>query len=250
MTHPFDLTNKTMVVTGAAGGIGAAIATDCAGAGANVVVADLDFEGAKSVAQSIGGAAYPVGVDVTDEVSVEDMFAAARDHFGGVDVFVASAGISDTGTIFETSVEDWHRVLAVNLTGNFLCARVASRHMRDQGRGGRLIFIGSPTGHRGALRGHVAYASSKGGTFSLAKTLARTLAEYRITANVITPGQTDTELLWRTNPREAIDEIVKSVPLGLGRTSDVSGGVMYLASDAASHVTGISLDIDGGGVMR
>lgn len=247
MTNLFDLTGKVAIVTGAAGGIGAAIAANLAGAGAKVLVADIDGSSADRVANEIGAAAMPARIDVTDPESVEAAFKRAHDAFGGIDILVCSAGISDTGTIFETPVEDWHKIIGVNLTGNFLCAKVAARYMRSAGRGGRLIFIGSPTGHRGALRGHVAYASSKGGTFAMAKTIARTLAEDGITSNVITPGQTDTELLWRTNPRDAIAEIMKTVPLGLAQPSDVAAGALYLASDAAGHVTGISLDIDGGG---
>jgi len=250
MANPFDLSGKVAVITGAAGGIGAAISRALAEAGASVIVADVNQSGAEQLAGEIGSAGRAIAVDVTDEASVEAMFTSAKEAFGGVDIFVASAGISDTGTVVETSLDEWNRVLAVNLTGNFLCTRAAARMMRKQGRGGRLIVIGSPTGHRGALRGHVAYASSKGGSFSMVKTLARTLAVDRITVNVVSPGQTDTELLWTTNPREAIAEIVKSVPLGLASTTDVAGGVLYLASDAACHVTGTSLDIDGGGVMR
>ena len=250
LANPFDLSGKTAVITGAAGGIGAAISKTLAEAGAHVLVADVNKAGAEHLALEIGEAGQAVAVDVTDEASVDAMFTSAKAAFGGVDIFVASAGISDTGTIFETTLDEWNRVLAVNLTGNFLCTRAAARIMRKQGRGGRLIVIGSPTGHRGALRGHVAYASSKGGSFSLVKTLARTLSGDRITVNVVTPGQTDTALLWKTNPREAIAEIVKAVPLGLASVTDVAGGVLYLASDAACHITGTSLDIDGGGVMR
>lgn len=245
------LDGKLALVTGGGGGIGGAIAEAFAQAGAVVMVADIDRDAAEAIASRIrdgGGRAHAVAVDVTDEASVADLFARAAGH-GPLDILLTSAGLSDKEDIFHTDLAEWRRILDVNLTGTFLCAKQAAVVMRDQGRG-RMIFIGSPTGFRGALRGHVAYAASKGGQFSMAKTLARTLAPYRVTVNVLTPGQTDTPLLWRTNPKEAMDKIVAAVPLGLAQPSDVAAGAVFLASDEAGHITGISLDIDGGGVMR
>lgn len=248
-----DLGGKVAVITGGGGGIGAAIAEEYARAGARVVVADVNADAAARVVERItdaNGHADGQQVDVTDPASVDRLFDQCIDSYGGVDIFVASAGRSDKYDIFQLELEEWQNILDINLTGIFLCAKRAVQSMRDNGRGGRVILIGSPTGFRGALRGHVAYAASKGGLFAFAKSLARTVAADKVTVNVITPGQTDTELLWETNPREAIDKIMETVPLGLAKPSDVAAGALYLASSGADHVTGISLDIDGGGVMR
>ncbi|AKH99701.1 dehydrogenase of unknown specificity, short-chain alcohol dehydrogenase like [Hoeflea sp. IMCC20628] len=253
MSVEISLDGKCAVITGGGGGIGAAIAEEFARAGARVVVADIDADAAVRVAERIAiarGAAEGRQVDVTDPESVDRLFDHCIEQYGGVDIFVASAGLSDKGDIFELELDEWRTIMDVNLTGSFLCAKRATKSMRDNGRGGRILLIGSPTGFRGALRGHVAYAASKGGLFAFAKSLARTVAVDKITVNVITPGQTDTELLWKTNPREAIEKIMETVPLGLAKPSDVAAGALYLASDGAKHVTGISLDIDGGGVMR
>ena len=253
MTIEIDLSGKVAVITGSGGGIGAAIAETYTKAGAQVVVADLDTDAAARTVKRLngnGGKAESYHVDVIDSSSVDRLFDHCIEAHGGVDIFVASAGLSDKFDIFQLELEEWRRVLDINLTGSFLCSKRAVMSMRERGRGGRIILIGSPTAFRGALRGHVAYAASKGGSVAFAKTLARTVAKDKVTVNVITPGQTDTELLWETNPREAIDKIMETVPLGLAQPSDIALGALYLASDGASHVTGISLDIDGGGVMR
>ena len=253
MTIEIDVSGKVAVITGSGGGIGAAIAETYTKAGAQVVVADLDTDAAARTVKRLngnGGKAESYHVDVTDSSSVDRLFDHCIEAHGGVDIFVASAGLSDKFDIFQLELEEWRRVLDINLTGSFLCSKRAVMSMRERGRGGRIILIGSPTAFRGALRGHVAYAASKGGSVAFAKTLARTVAKDKVTVNVITPGQTDTELLWETNPREAIDKIMETVPLGLAQPSDIALGALYLASDGASHVTGISLDIDGGGVMR
>jgi NAD(P)-dependent dehydrogenase (short-subunit alcohol dehydrogenase family) len=245
----FRVDGKIALVTGGAGGIGGAIVRELAAAGAKVVIADTNLAAAERLAAEIGDGAVAIAVDLLDEASIAHLFSEIRLRFEGIDIFVASAGRSDTGDIFSLTPAEWHEIIGVNLTATFLCAKHAAGMMRERGAG-RMIFIGSPTGHRGALRGHAAYSASKGGLFSLAKTLARTLAPHKVTVNLVSPGQTDTELLWKTNPREAIEKILVDVPLGLAKPSDVAAGVLFLASPAGGHITGTSLDIDGGGVMR
>ena len=184
-----DLGGKVAVITG--GGNGANCGRICPGRGA-VVVADVNADAAARVVERItdaNGHADGQQVDVTDPASVDRLFDQCIDSYGGVDIFVASAGRSDKYDIFQLELEEWRNILDINLTGIFLCAKRAVQSMRDNGRGGRIL-IGSPP-LRGALRGHVAYAASKGGLFAFAKSLVGRSPD-KVTVNVITPGQTDT----------------------------------------------------------
>jgi 3-oxoacyl-[acyl-carrier protein] reductase len=249
----FDLTEQVALVTGAGRGIGAAIARSLARAGAHVVVNDLDAtSGLHTVSQIVaeGGSAIYLKADISVQSSVESLFEATSQWQNRLDILVCNAGITNSADIFTITREEWESVLTTNLTGTFLCAKFGMELMKQQGSGGRLIFLGSGVAHQGALLGHLAYAASKGAIHSLAKTLARTGAPLKITVNVIAPGLTDTELLRATHTDADILAIEATVPLGIGSPDDIGAAAVYLSSRAAGHVTGITLDVNGGQIIR
>ena len=252
-TPEFNLAGQVALVTGAGRGIGAAIARSLARAGAHVVVNDLDATSGRHTTDRVvaeGGNAIYLQADVSSQSSVESLFEATVQWQHHLDILVCNAGITNSANIFTISLEEWEAVLRTNLTGAFLCAKYGMQLMQHQGSGGRLIFLGSGVAHQGALLGHVAYAASKGAIHSLAKTLARTGAPMKITVNVIAPGLTDTELLRATHSDSDIRSIEATVPLGIGSPDDIGAAAVYLASQAAQHVTGITLDVNGGQIIR
>lgn len=246
-SHGFRLDDKIALVTGAGRGIGAAIARGFAAAGAQVVVNDRDAPAAQITAHAIGGEVH--AGDVGDEASVDALFDRIRERHGRLDILVNNAGTTRDETIFDTSLESWNEILRVNLTSAFLCSRRAMAMMRDR-RAGRIILLGSVTGHQGALLGHLHYATTKAGLHGFAKTLARTGAPLGITVNAIAPGIVETELLAATHGADGVAALTKLVPLGLAVPDDIAAMAVYLASDAARHVTGAILDINGGMYMR
>jgi 3-oxoacyl-[acyl-carrier protein] reductase len=249
----FDLSGKTALVTGAGSGIGAAIARSLATAGAHVMVNDLNGTSARRTASEIlaqGGDAIAYCSDVSHPSPVRELFRGVRKWRRHLDILVCNAGITNSKDIFTVSLKEWEMVLRANLTGPFLCAKYGMQMMRRQKNGGRIIFIGSGVVHQGALMGYVAYAASKGGIHSLAKTLARTGAPFGITVNSIAPGLTDTELLRKTHSAAEIEAIASTIPLGIGVPEDVGAAAAYLASGSAGHVTGMTLDVNGGQIIR
>ena len=242
----FELQGRVAVVTGAGRGLGAAIAQALAAAGARVAVNDIRGEAAEATAAGIPGALAIPG-DAADPAGVAALFAAAE-ALGPLDILVANAGITLPETVWDTTLAGWDAVLRANLTGPFLCAQEAMRRMR--GRGGRIVFMGSVVGHQGALRGHAAYAASKGGLHALARTLARSGAEHGILVNILAPGIADTAMLRSAHPANHLGAIASTVPLGLGTPEEVAAAAVFLVSDAARHMTGATLDVNGGMLMR
>ena len=240
------LEGQVAVVTGAASGIGLAIARELAAAGATVAVADIAGEAADAAAAAMvddGGRAVGIAADVTSRPAVEALFGKVEAELGPVDVLVINAGISIDRGVRRVSDDDWQRTVAVNQTGVFLCSQAAARSMIPR-RSGRIINIAS----RAWLGwfGQVSYASSKGGVVSATRALAIELAKYGITVNCLAPGLIDTPLL-RAEPPEVMERLLKAQPMGtLGAPADVAHAARFLASPTARAVTGQVLYVCGG----
>lgn len=249
------LAGRVALVTGAAAGIGRAIAGRLARAGAAVVIVDRDEPGAGRVADEVGGAggrALAVAGDVARADDAARAVAAARDAFGRLDVLVNNAGIVRRATVVETSEADWDRVMAVNVKSVFLFSRAAVPVMAAAG-GGVIVNVSSGWGLVGGRRA-AAYCASKGAVVQLTRALALDHAAEGVRVCAVCPGDTDTAMLReeasQLGEREA-DFLADAArrPLGrIGRPDDVAEAVLYLASDAAGFVTGTTLVIDGGGL--
>lgn len=245
----FRLDNQTAIVVGGAGGLGAAIARGLAEAGAAVAVADANAGGAKQVADGLlaaGRRALAVAVDVTDAGSVEVMAGEVESRLGPVDVLVNSAGITHRSPAAEFPEAQWHRVIAVNLTGVFLASQAVGRRMIARRRG-RVINIASIAGELG-LPGTIAYSASKGGVVQLTRALAVEWAPHNVRVNAIAPSWFSTnigDLIHREPDYEA--RAMRRVPMGrMGQPDELVGAALYLASDASAMVTGHILAVDGG----
>ena len=245
----FDLSGKVALVTGSSRGIGRGIALAFARANADVIINYRDGEAeAKNVVAEIvamGRRATAICSDVSEEREVRAMFAQILAEFGRLDILVNNAGTSQPKDIFEMNTADWDRIIKTNLTSGMHCSKAAMEIMREQ-KSGRIIFISSVVGERGALFGHVHYAATKSGKLGMVKTLARTAAPFHVTVNAIAPGVILTELLMQTHGEAGVKALGEDIPLGLGTVDDVGYAAVYLASDEASYVTGITLDINGG----
>jgi NAD(P)-dependent dehydrogenase (short-subunit alcohol dehydrogenase family) len=245
------LTGRVALVAGAGGGIGQAISLAFAEAGAAVACCDIDLRSAEETArlvQDAGGRATAQPCDVAVEAESGATVAAAYETFGRLDILVSGAAPYDpSGTVLETSLADWERVLAVNLTGSFLLSRAALPHM-IAGGGGSIIFIASQLGRVGS-GGRAAYCATKGALIQLAKVMAIDHAQQNIRVNTLSPGAVETQrTLHRYGSFEAARERLGSKHLlgRLGRPQEIAAAAVFLASDAASFVTGSDLLVDGG----
>jgi NAD(P)-dependent dehydrogenase (short-subunit alcohol dehydrogenase family) len=245
------LSGKSALVTGAASGIGRAVATRFAREGALVAFLDRDGDGvAAAVAELDGGTrAYPLEVDVTDEQAVARAFTSVKERAGGVDVAVANAGVQLFGqdaAAGDLDVRVWQRTLEINLTGTFLTVKHAVRSMR--GHGGSIIVTGSPTGIVGGGRGFTAYSTSKAGIHGLTRVAAADYASAGIRVNAVIPGYTETPLVQAiAEDQEARSALLSTVPLGrAGTPQDVEGIMVFLASDESLYATGALFVVDGG----
>jgi sorbitol-6-phosphate 2-dehydrogenase len=265
MTGDKVLQDRVAVVTGGAQGLGEAICHRLAVEGAHVVVADLDMQRAENVTAGIlartDRRALAIGVDVTDEDQVQALIERAVHEFGQLDLLVSNAGILLAEPVDEFPAEKWRAVIEVNLVGYFLCAKHAVRVMKAQGRG-TIIQINSKTGKLGSYK-NSAYAASKFGGIGLTQSLALELAEYGIRVNAICPGNLLDSPLWVDSlysqyakkwgiPEEAVRQRYEDqVPMKRGCTyEDVTNVVVFLASDAASYMTGQAINVTGGQEMR
>lgn len=238
----FDLGGKVALVTGAASGIGAEVARVLAGAGARVAGADL----AESMPEQCASAHR---VNVADPESAAACVAEVIDRHGRLDVLVNSAGIARLAPARETSVEDWHRTLDVNLTGSFLMSQAAGGYMVDHG-GGRIINLASQAASVG-LDQHVAYCASKAGVNGMTRVLALEWGRFGVTVNAVSPTVVLTELgraAW-DNPRGEAHRA--EIPTGrFAEPHEIAASVLYLASDEAAMVNGAELRVDGGFTIR
>jgi NAD(P)-dependent dehydrogenase (short-subunit alcohol dehydrogenase family) len=244
------LTGKTALVTGAALGIGAAVAERFASEGARVVLADRNGDGAAAAAARIGGAARAVTMDISDEASVAAGFDEVVAAGWAPDVVVANAGIQLFGQdapVADLDLEVWRRTIDVNLTGAFLTVKYAVRTMLTLG-GGSIILTGSPTAVNGEGKDFTAYSSSKAGMHGLGRTVAAAYASHGIRVNTVQPAYTETPLVAAiTDDPESRAAIVSRIPIGrAGTPADVAGIMVYLASDDGSFATGATFQVDGG----
>jgi NAD(P)-dependent dehydrogenase (short-subunit alcohol dehydrogenase family) len=246
------LKDKVAVVTGAAQGIGQAVALGMGREGARVVVADLQVEKAQSVAsqlQSLGADAVAVEVNVANESSVERMAKSTFDRFGRVDILVNVAGIYfPKASVVDLSEEDWDRTLDVNVGSNFLCCREFVPSMRAQ-KSGRIISLASGIGHYG-MRQFAHYAASKAAVMGFVKALAREVGPDGITVNAICPGSANTSMPRQHRSEEEVLARLRSTPLPhILEPEDIAGPILFLASDAAAYITGQSYNINCGSYM-
>ncbi|HXH88111.1 MAG TPA: SDR family NAD(P)-dependent oxidoreductase [Gaiellaceae bacterium] len=234
---------RTAIVTGAAQGLGAAIATRLATNGDRVVLADVNVAEAESVAAEIGGEA--VEHDVRSLDSWERLLAAA----GEVDVLVNNAARTEFRSFWEIEVEEWDDVLATNLKGTYLGCRVVGAQMRDRGAG-RIVNLASVAGQRGASATGVHYATSKAAIVALTRHAATELAGSGVTVNAVAPAAIDGPMVAAVPP-EKLEAMLRTIPVGrVGRPEEVAAVVSFLASAAAGFVTGATWDVNGGMLMR
>jgi NAD(P)-dependent dehydrogenase (short-subunit alcohol dehydrogenase family) len=246
----FDLAGKAAIVTGGARGLGKSIALALSGAGADVVIADVLTSLAEDVVKEIeesGNRALSVKLDVTNANEVQEMVSKVMDHFGRIDVLINNAGIQCISAAEDFVLEDWNKVVSINLTGLFLCSQAVGRIMINQKKG-KIINIASLFGTIGSPHGAIAYNSSKGGVINLTKSLAVEWGKYNINVNAIAPGIIETELTRkRLENKEYFDLWIDRTPLErIGKPGDLSGAIIYLSSEASDFVTGHTVMIDGG----
>jgi len=250
--NPFNLEGKVALVTGGGQGIGHTLCLALAQSGADVAVADILLPPAQetvSEIQAMGRKALTIEADVSQAESVHHMIAACVDGLGKLDILVNNAGIFPIAVVAWMSEAEWDRVMSINLKGVFLCSQAALAPLRQSGSG-RIINLASVSGLVGAV-GMAAYAASKAGVVGFTKSLAREVAPSGITVNAIAPGIILTEQARRNFPPSALETYTAQVPLGrLGTPDDLSAMVVFLASEAATYITGQVYAIDGGYTMQ
>jgi NAD(P)-dependent dehydrogenase (short-subunit alcohol dehydrogenase family) len=247
-----DLKNKVVIITGGRRGMGKADALGFAKNGAKVVVADISQEECQQVVDEIeesGGTGLAVKCDVTNKKEVEEMVKKAIDKFGKIDILVNNAGICQFKPFLEMTEDDWSKTLDINLKGYYLCAQAAGREMVKQKSGVIVNITSVVMGQMGmGMAGLAHYSASKGGIAALTKTLALEFAPFNIRVNAIAPGAIDTPMAASTKSDPTVLEgVLAAIPLRrMGKAEEIANTVLFLASDAASYITGAIVVVDGG----
>ena len=253
------LNDKVAVITGAARGIGKAIAERYVQEGAMVAIADMNEPGANAVASALGPQAVGIKLDVTDQASIDAMVSAMVSRFGGIDILVNNAGIFDLAPIVEITRESYRRVYAVNVEGLLFTLQAVAKQMIKQGRGGKIINFASQAGRRGEPLVAI-YCSSKAAVISLTQSAGLDLIKHRINVNGIAPGVVDNEH-WdhvdamfaryeNLKPGEKKRMVGASVPFGrMARPEEIGGLATFLASEDADYIVAQTYNIDGGNWM-
>ena len=244
---------RTAIVTGAARGIGHAIASRLLADGYRVALADVDEAAARAAAEKLGGEAagtLPLRLDVSDTDSVREAFARAEASQGPLDVLVNNAGIDVIGPFVESDEETWRRLIAVNLEGTLRCCRAALDGMLARGAGS-IVNLGSDAGRVGST-GEAVYSATKGGIIAFTKSLAREVARQGVRVNCVCPGPTDTALLGQVAEysQKLHDGLARAIPMRrVGAPEEIAAMVAFLAGDDARYVTGQTVSVNGGLTM-
>ncbi|SDU16787.1 3-oxoacyl-[acyl-carrier-protein] reductase [Stappia sp. ES.058] len=243
----FDLTSKTALVTGATGGLGAAIARALHANGATVALSGTRAEKLEALAGELGERVHVLPANLSDRDAVDALVPAAESAMGQLDILINNAGITRDNIFMRMKDEEWDQVLEVNLTAGFRLCRAAVKGMMKR-RSGRIIGIASVVGVTGNA-GQANYAAAKAGMIGMAKSLAREVAARNVTVNTIAPGFIETPMTDALTDKQK-ESILGSVPAGrLGRADEIAAAALYLASDEAGYVTGETLHVNGGMAM-
>jgi 3-oxoacyl-[acyl-carrier protein] reductase len=246
------LEGRVAVITGSARGIGKRMAEKLAAQGAAIVISDLDGAGAKETAGAIaaecGVKTLHLTCDVRKPEDIGALMQAALDRFGRIDILVNNAGICPITPVEEITLEEWNRVLSVNLTGVFFCCQTVAPIMKRQRRG-KILNLASIAGKVGGVAAGAHYSASKAGVICLTKVFAKLLGPFGVNVNAVAPGPVDTVMIRDFSP-EAREILVNQCPLGrIADTDDIADAAVFLLSDAAKHITGETLNINGGLLM-
>jgi 3-oxoacyl-[acyl-carrier protein] reductase len=245
------LSGQVSIVTGAAQGIGFAIARRLLQEGSSIVVADVNAQGAQQAASILaaeGGKVRDVSVDITSQADRAQLVSMTLDIYGRIDVLVNNAGIMDRAGLLDVTPEVWHRTMQVNLDAAFFCSQAVLPTMRARG-GGRIINISSMSARTGGQASPPHYATSKTGLVGMTRALARVAGAWGVTANAVAPGIIDTEMIADFSPDQRAWWL-SQIPLGrLGTPEDIAGVVAFLAGPDAAYITGATLDVNGGYFM-
>ena len=251
------LAGQVALVTGGGSGLGEAAARLMANEGARVVIADFDVRAGQAVVEAIkaaGGESVFMPVDVAKAASVEGMVQGVLTHYGRVDVLLTSAGVFSPGSVLDTTEADWDRHLNINLKGTFLCAKFCLPPMLKQGRGS-IITMGSVAGMHSIAR-NAAYGPSKAGVIYLTQLIALEHGAGGIRANCVCPGNIETPMLLQSiarepNPEQVMQKANQASVLGrLGKPEEVAQAILFLASDDSAYITGSTLVVDGGRLLK
>lgn len=251
-----DLSGRNAIVTGGAMGIGLGIVRRLHEAGACVLIADLDLDAAQQVVAELNGPAGRPGsalalrCDVSDQASVEEAVQGAVSSFGGLHILVNNAGIYPMLPLAQLDLQTFKRVLDVNLSGLFLCTKIASERMIAQGQGGRIVNVTSIDALHPSMVGLSHYDASKHGAWGFTKNVALELAQHRIWVNAVAPGGIRTPGVGDLND-EMTKQFESLIPMGhMGDPDDIGRAVLFLASELASYITGTQIVVDGGRLLR